>query len=127
MKRTVPSQARIAVRRRLIPLLAAAAVICAAGVQRAHADLEVAKSIRGGLTRVDAGTQFTYVLSYRAASTTTTASPSPTKTTTTPTAPPPPAPESGAIRSATPALTNPRDLPASGRLPLQWRGSCPAR
>ena len=71
MKRTVPSQARIAVRRRLIPLLAAAAVICAAGVQRAHADLEVAKSIRGGLTRVDAGTQFTYVLSYRAASTTT--------------------------------------------------------
>jgi len=71
MKRKNPGELRAGCGFRLIPLLAAIALISAAGAQRAHADLEVAKSIRGGLTRVNAGTQFTYVLSYRAASTTT--------------------------------------------------------
>lgn len=37
----------------------------------AHADVEVFKSIKGGLTEVDAGETFTYSLQYRAASTTT--------------------------------------------------------
>ncbi|MBP7829703.1 MAG: hypothetical protein KA248_07280, partial [Kiritimatiellae bacterium] len=51
--------------------LALAALLGLARVHGAFADVEVTKSIKGGLTQVNSGVQFTYVLSYRAASTTT--------------------------------------------------------